>query len=49
MVVRFLMPIHIFDHIPLVLDMGGLEKGLNLFKLKNMWLREDGFKDLTES
>ena len=34
------------DHCPILLDMGGMRRGPMPFHFENMWLKEEGFKDL---
>ena len=35
-----------FDHCPILLDCRGTRKGPSPFRFENMWLKEEGFKDL---
>ena len=35
-----------FDIFPILLDGGGLRRGLSSFRFENMRLNEEGFKDL---
>ena len=34
------------DHFPILLDGGGVRRGSISFRFENMWLKEEGFKDL---
>ena len=34
------------DHFPILLDGGGVRRGPVPFRFENMWLKEEGFKDL---
>ena len=34
------------DHFPILLDGGGVRRGHVPFRFENMWLKEEGFKDL---
>ena len=34
------------DHFPILLDGGEVRRGPTPFRFENMWLKEDGFKDL---
>ena len=37
------------DHCPILLEGGGgIVRGLTPFRFENMWLKEDGFKDLAK-
>ena len=45
-VVQSLLPIIVSDHCPILLDCGGTRKGSSPFRFENMWLKEEGFKDL---
>ncbi|RVW97641.1 Protein RNA-directed DNA methylation 3 [Vitis vinifera] len=44
-----LLPRPVFGHFPVVLDSGGLRRGSSPFRLENMWLKEEGFKDLLKT
>ena len=35
-----------FNHFPILLDGGGVRRGPVPFRFENMWLKEEGFKDL---
>ena len=37
------------DHFPILLDGGGVRSGLVSFCFENMWLKEEGFKELLKS
>lgn len=39
----------LLDHYPILIDCGGLSKGLLSFKFENMWLKAEGFVDLVNS
>ena len=47
--VQSLLPRLVSDHCTLLLDGGGARKGSSLFRFENMWLKEDGFKNLLRS
>ena len=34
------------DHFPILLDGGGVRRGPIPFRFENMWLKEEGFKEL---
>ena len=34
----------VLDHFPILLNGGGVERGLSPFRFENMWLKKDGFK-----
>ena len=36
----------VLDHFPILLDGGGVRRGPVPFRFENMWLQEEGFKDL---
>lgn len=40
------LPRPVSDHFPLCLDCGALVRGKSPFRFENMWLREEGFKNL---
>ena len=44
--VQSLLPKIVSDHCPILLDCGGTRKGPSPFRFENMWLKEEGFKDL---
>lgn len=48
-VVQSILPRPVFYHSPILLDGGGLRIGPSLFRFENMWLKEEGFKDLLRS
>ena len=37
------------DHFPILLDGGGLRRGPAPFRFENMWLKEEGFKDVLQT
>ena len=37
-----------FDHTPILLERGGVRRGLTPFRFENMWLKVEGFQDLLE-
>lgn len=45
-VIQCILPRPILDHSLILLDGGGLRRGATLFIFKNMWLKEEGVKDL---
>ena len=36
----------VFDHSPILLDGGGMRGGPTPFRFENMWLKEEGFKEV---
>ncbi|RVW57568.1 hypothetical protein CK203_113876 [Vitis vinifera] len=45
-VVQSTLPRPVSDHFPILLDGAGVRKGSVPFRFENMWLKEEGFKDL---
>ena len=41
-----ILPRPVFDHFPFLLDGGGVRRGPIPFHFENMWLKEEGFKEL---
>ena len=48
-IVQFVLPRPIFDNFPILLYGGGLKRGPSSFRFENMWLKEEGFKDLVKN
>ena len=48
-VVQYTLPRPMFDHFSIFLDGGGVRIGPTPFHFENMWLKEEGFKDLLKS
>ena len=48
-VVQYTLPRPMFDHFSIFLDGGGVRRGPTPFHFENMWLKEEGFKDLLKS
>ena len=44
--VQKILPNPVFDHAPILLDGGGIRNGKIPFRFENIWLKEEGFKDL---
>ncbi|KAG5553365.1 hypothetical protein RHGRI_011291 [Rhododendron griersonianum] len=44
-VAQFSLPRPISDHIPILLDSGGIRQGSTSFRFENMWLSSEGFVD----
>ena len=41
-----MIPRTVSDHFPILLDGTGMKRGPLPFRFENMWLKEEGFKDL---
>ena len=48
-VVQYTLPRPVSAHFPVMLDGGGVRRGLTSFHFENMWLKEEGFKELLKS
>ena len=48
-VMQCILPRPVSNHSLILLDVGGLRRGPSPFRSKNMWLKEEGFKDLVKS
>ena len=43
------LPRLLFDHVPILLDGVRVRRGPAPFRFKNLWLKEEGFKELLKS
>ena len=48
-VLQYLLPRPVLDHAPILLDGGVVCRGPSPFRFENMWLKEEGFKELVKS
>ena len=48
-VVQCILPRHVLDHFPILLDGGGIKLGPTPFRFENMWLKGEGFKELLKN
>lgn len=46
---QYILPKPVSDHALILLDGGSLRKGVTPFKFENMWLKEEGFKELLKN
>lgn len=47
--VQTCLPRVLSDHVPLILECGGLQRGKSPFRFENMWLKESGFVEWVKS